>query len=227
MKKNDCILMMGSDTNQPMTLYQVKDIHEDKISARYISITDIMVYGTPVVYEYNNDIPNEAIYMRSDSWQKVKSEMISFVEETRTWLMTEKLNDIKNICIGCHYASTRGVYTVTNIIDNKIRYNMFKLDEDYISPHWTGEAPIDGDKIWHVISEETYKELTFRYKQFLLKIRSMICKMKYWCPLKLIIHKKLYWCPLKLIIHKKLRSVSSLGFRPFSYLCFCDKTSIT
>ena len=37
-----------------------------------------------------------------------------------------------------------------------------------------------------------------------------------------------YWCPVKLLSHhKKLGLNSSLGFSPFRYLCFCDKTTIT
>ena len=37
-----------------------------------------------------------------------------------------------------------------------------------------------------------------------------------------------YWCSVKLLSHhKKLGLNSSLGFSPFRYLCFCDKTTIT
>lgn len=63
MKKGDCFLMKGSSIDEPMTLYHIVDMKEDKLWALRICINNSMVQGLDIPYEYDNDIPSDAIML--------------------------------------------------------------------------------------------------------------------------------------------------------------------
>ena len=78
MKKNDCFLMKGSNDSEPMTLYYITDMYSDKIRALSICIKDDMVQGLEYDSEYDNEIPEDAIMLPSNTYDHVKNEMNIF-----------------------------------------------------------------------------------------------------------------------------------------------------
>ena len=176
MKKDDCFLMMGSKISEPMTIYQITGVCEEAIWARNISVKQEMVFGFPVSNEYHDGIPEDAIPLPSNSWEWCKEQMISFVEEINIFLRGKIKKKTCNITIGKHYVERPGcVCTVTEIGEERIKYDLFRYDEDYISPNWSGDASLDSTNNWYTITNETYNELLRKYEEFLSRIRNKLC----------------------------------------------------
>ena len=166
MEKNDCFLMKGSDINEPMTLYFVSSVSEDKLHALSICIKDSMVQALSHGWDYEEVIPEKAVLLPSDTYQKVKHEMATFLKEIKFYISNKLIKGDFKIEIGGHYYDGY-IYTITEIGESKVKYDLFRLEEENISPFWSGESHIDNihDYCWP-ISNETYKEVLEKYKSF-------------------------------------------------------------
>ena len=174
--KNDCFLLRGKDINEPMTVYQITYIDEIHIWAKSLNITNRMIHGWPISDEYDNAIPDNAILLPSNSWRWARKQMLSFVKETNAYLHDNIIKQNADIVIGGHYLYRYSeITTVKEIGEEKIKINVFKLDEDIISPYWTGEfRKVDID-IWYAISDETYNEVIRSYNELLSRLRKKFC----------------------------------------------------
>lgn len=181
MKKNDCFLVKGETMDEPMTVYHIIDIQQDKLWAQTLLVKSEMVHGWPTPNEYDNNIPEDAILLPPDAWEWGKEEMISFIEETSDYLRKVAIREKPQIKVGGHYVGGRGfIHTVTEIREKRIKYRVFRLDEDDISPCWQGEDDFDTTERWYAISEETYKEVLHRYDDFLSRLRKRFCESNKW-----------------------------------------------
>lgn len=161
---------------EPMTVYSIDDVRGDKIWAKSLLVKNEMVHGWPVPEEYDNNIPKDAIQLPSDSWDWGKKEMLSFIKKTFDYLCKMAIKEKSQIKIGGHYVGGHGgIHTVTEIADEKVKFREFRLDEDDISPCWTGEVNSDDTDRWYAISEETYEEVYHRYDEFLTRLRERFC----------------------------------------------------
>lgn len=61
MKTGDCFIMIDSETEEPMTLYLLKQIRGNKFEALSICIDKHWIHGWNYPDEYDNDIPEETI----------------------------------------------------------------------------------------------------------------------------------------------------------------------
>lgn len=175
--KNDCFLMKGSDINDPMTVYQITDIDETHICAKSLSITTQMVHGWPITEEYDDVVPDGAIPLPSNSWRWARKQMSSFVKETSAYLYDNIIKEKTDIVVGCHYLDRcSDISTVKEIEGERIKFKVFKIDEDFISPCWTGDCGKDHTERWHAISDETYNEVVRRYNDLLSKLRNKLCR---------------------------------------------------
>ena len=175
--KNDCFLLRGKDINEPMTVYQITDIDEVHIWAKHISITNKMIYGFPISDQYDNSIPDDAIPLPSNSWLWVRKKMKAFVDENTSYLRDNVNKETNDVVIGGHYMLRPGaLYTITEVRKDSISYDSFKIDEDFISPFWTGTTRKNDTDIWYVISDETYKEVIHRYNELLSRLRYKFCR---------------------------------------------------
>ena len=176
MGTNECFLMRGSKMDDPMTVYFITSVLGDKLWAKRFYVGNNMVQGWPCPHEYDNAIPNNAILLPSDTWQWCKGEMLLFLKEVYKYLRENVIKEKAQIIIGCHYVGGHGgIKTVTEIGDDKIKYDLFRLDEDDISPCWTGEVNVSDTEEWYAVSEETYDEVLCRYKKLLSKLRARLC----------------------------------------------------
>ena len=176
-KKNDCFLLRGTDVNDPMTVFQITSIDEIHIWAKTVSITNKMIDGWPTSDKYGNVIPDNAIRLPSNSWRWAKKQMLSFVKETNAYLHDNIIKEKADIVIGGHYYSYGEITTVKEIGDERIKFMVFKLDEDCISPYWTRDWRKDNTESWYSISDETYNEVIRRYNDLLSRIRNKFCKV--------------------------------------------------
>lgn len=171
--KNDCFLIKGRDINEPMIIYQITDIDEIHIWAKNISIKNEIIDGFPVSEMYDEAIPDIAIRLPSDSWRWAKNQMLSFVKETFTYLRENVIKEKVDIVIGGHYLlNSSEITTVKEIGEERIKTNVFKIDEDYISPYFTGDCPNNNAYLWYAISDENYNELISKYNKLLSKLRN-------------------------------------------------------
>ena len=175
MKVNDCFLMRGKAITDPMTVYCLVSISGNKMRLKSLSVSENMIHGWPTPNTSADTIPEEAIPLPSDSWQWGKDQMLSFIDEIYCYLrdiVTEKKSKFD---VGEHFMGHSGIGTVKEIGDEKIKYKLFRLDEDDISPIWTGEIPVGDIKDRYAVSDEVYNEVMSRYNKLLTRLRERFC----------------------------------------------------
>ena len=69
-----------------------------------------------------------------------------------------------------------GIHTVKKIGSEKIKHRLFRLDEDDISPIWTGVVPLDDIEDRYVVSQDVYNEVKHRYNELLIRLRERFCE---------------------------------------------------
>lgn len=174
MRKSDCFIMQGASIKDPMTLYYITEMNKDKIRALSICINDNMVQGLEDDSEYDNEIPKEAITLPSGTYEKAKSSMRLFLEDVKTFLNNHVIKEVFQIKIGGHYYDGY-IHTITDIDEERVKYKLFRLEEENISPSWTGDAPVDSIKNYcFPISEQTYNEVLKRYQSFVDSLRLVL-----------------------------------------------------
>ena len=175
-KKNDCFLMRGKDINDPMTIYQITDIDENHVWAKSICIKTEMIHGFPIADQYDNSIPDDAIPLPSNSWRWARKQMSSFVKETSAYLDDNIIEEKVDIVIGGHYMyRSSDIATIKEIGEERIKFKVFKIDEDFISPCWKGDCGKNHTERWYAISDETYNEVVRRYDGLLSRLRVKFC----------------------------------------------------
>lgn len=179
MKKGDSFLVKGSSIEEPMTLYHIVDMKEDKLLALCVCISNNMVQSLDIPNEYDKDIPSDAVMLSPESYDDLKQSMKDFLLETADFLKERIITNEMPIKTGYHYYDGY-IKTVTRIVDDRIYYNLFRLEPENISPYWTGDCCIEDFERRHVgiISEETYIEVRRRYEVFIAALRGRLYK----CP---------------------------------------------
>ena len=175
MKKGDCYLMKGSSIDEPMTLYRIVDIKEDKLWALSVCIKNSMVQGLDIPNEYDNDIPSDAVMLTPETYDDIKQSMKDFLRETADFLKGRVIKDEGPVMIGDRYYDGY-IETVTKIEDGRAYYDLFRLEPENISPCWTGNRSIEDyvEGLIGRISEETYNEVLRRYKDYIAELRGRL-----------------------------------------------------
>lgn len=168
--------MKGATVNDPMTLYHIKEIHDAKIQALSIYVHDTMVQGLEYASEYDNDIPAKAILLPKGTYGRVKESMKIFVEETRLYLQARCNCDSFKARVGGHYWE-RHIETITSIDGNKTKYDLFRLEEENISPCWTGEGTVDTlEKYGAEVTDDAFNEVKRRYNQYVRNLKESLVR---------------------------------------------------
>jgi len=174
MKKGDCFIMKGSTINDPMTLYYITDEYDDKLCALSICINNQMVQGLDYDNEYDNDIPEEAVVLSPDTYSHVKESMKVFLKETKSFIEENIEQGDFELQVGHHYYDGY-IHTITEIGETRAKYNLFRLEEENISPYWTGDGNIDTlHKYCLPIPEKVYQDVKQRYYEFVINLRKML-----------------------------------------------------
>jgi len=175
MKKGDSFLMKGSSIEEPMTLYHIVDVKEDKLWALCVCISNNMVQGLDIPNEYDREIPSDAVMLPPESYDDIKQSMKDFLLETAGFLKERIITNDMPIQTGYHYYDGY-IKTVTRIEEDRIYYNLFRLEPENISPYWTGDCSIEDFERCHVgrISEETYIEVLRRYEDYIAELRGRL-----------------------------------------------------
>ena len=174
MTTGDCFIMIGSEKEEPMTLYLLKQIRGNKIDALSVSIDKHWIHGWDYPDEYDNDIPEEAIVLPSDTYTEVKRQMVEFCTDAHKYIQDNMVKTDLKVQVGKHYYG-RFIETITKIEDNRVYYNTLRLESEDISPNWTGDAAIN---VWAdqmtPISEEVYNEILSRYYKFVSHLQEYL-----------------------------------------------------
>lgn len=172
----DCILMRGETINKPMTLYHIINVTDEKVEALSIYVHEKQVQGLDFPSEYDNEIPADAIMLPDGTYNRVKSEMRQFLDEIGDYLKTHCLQENFQVRVGGHYLD-RHIETITSIEGNKTKYELFRLEEENISPSWTGEGFVDGLESRGIeVPDNVFNEVMLRYNQFVKKLKNSLWK---------------------------------------------------
>lgn len=172
-KKNDCFLMKGSNITGPMTLYYVKYVNGDKIRALSVYVGKKMIQGLEHGFEYDNDVPDDAIFMSPKVYDQMKDEMVSFIEKINNFIQKNLIKGDINLMIGGHYYHGY-IYTIKEIGEKRVKCDLFRLEEENISPYWSAENFIEDMKHYYPISEQTYQEVLRMYNDFVIELRNKL-----------------------------------------------------
>ena len=153
-------------------MYCITGITEDKIWAKTLAVSDNSVDGWPTSGKYDGPIPEDAILLPPDSWQWGKRQMLSFLDETYGYLRENTSKRKSKVFVGGHYIGHSGIRTIENIGEEKIKFRIFRLDEDNISPKWSGEYPLKDFEGRYAVSEEVFNEVMRRYNELLTRLRN-------------------------------------------------------
>lgn len=176
MKRGDCFIMKGSTINEPMTLYYITDEYADKLRALRVCINHKMVQGLDYDDEYDNDIPEEAVMLPPNTYSMVRESMKKFLNETKAYIESNIEQGDFKLQVGKHYYDGY-IHTITEIGETRANYNLFRLEEENISPFWTGDGNIDSLESHCVpISEIVFQEVKRRYNEFVINLRKMMYK---------------------------------------------------
>ena len=173
--------MKGSSIDEPMTLYHIIDMTEDKLWALSVCISNSMVQGLDIPNEYDNHIPSDAVMLAPESYNDIKLSMKDFLREIAEFLRGRLITSEMPIKIGCHYYDGY-IKTITKIEEGRVYYSLFRLEPENISPNWTGNSSIENFEQSHTgrISEETYNEVLRRYKEYVAELKYRLFYLNRW-----------------------------------------------
>ena len=169
-------MMRGENITDPMTVYCITGVSGGKMWMKRLYVGDDMVQGWPTSSTSAESIPEDAIPLPPDSWQWGKDQMLSFLDDVYAYLKREVSERKSKFDVGEHYMGRNGIRTVKEIGAEKVKYQLFRLDEDDISPFWTGEVPLGDIDGRYAVSEEVYNEVMHRYNKLLMRLRERFCE---------------------------------------------------
>lgn len=179
MKKGDCILLKGSTIDEPMTIYQITANKGDKLWAYSIYIHRNMVQGLDFLNEYNNDVTDEEVdFLPKGTYERIKNEMIGFVNETHRFIMEQPTVEYTSIHVGGRYFNGY-IHTVKEMVGERAKYSLFRMEPENISPYWTSDTFIENlTNSAKFVTEEAYDEVIKRYLQFVKNIKESLFYLK-------------------------------------------------
>ena len=161
MKKGDCILCPGE---KERTLYYITNVRGDKCEALKIYISSAQIQALDYPNEYDIDLPDNVVFLPSDTYKKVKGIIKEYVIKMRGIIKKEVIRGDFEIIAGYTYTQRGFIYTMDHIEDNRWYYKVFRIEEEFVSPHWTGNASIDSLKDYLLpISEKTIDKVLRLY----------------------------------------------------------------
>ena len=174
MTTGDCFIMIGSSQDKPMTMYKIDSVRDDKIDAFSILIKNEQIMGWDFPDVYDNDIPEKAILLPPDTYAAVKQQMEDFYVQSRKLIQENLVDGDFEVEIGRRYCY-RSIRTVTKIEENRVYYDLFRIDPENISPCWTGNERADGiQDRWRPIKDGLYEELLRRYRIFVAQLQERL-----------------------------------------------------
>lgn len=178
-KIGDCFLMHGSTIEEPMTLYLVKKIIDEKIIALSVLIKKQMVQSWDPwdsINTYDNDIPNEAVFLPKETFDIVTKKKMDFLEEIWNYIETNLVENISKtkIEVGKHYYNRGFIYTIDSIGEERFKSQVFRLERENISPYWSGDDRIECGEDYKLIKDGVYEEVKHRYDDFVQDLRKLL-----------------------------------------------------
>lgn len=174
MEKGKCFILKESSKEEPIYVYLINEIREENLSAYRIRVSKNGVDAWDFPEEYDEVIPDDAIYSPEETYQKVKDRINEFVDKVSLYIQEHIVKEDFKLEVGKRYYDGF-IYTVTEIGESDVYYDLFRLDPEFISPTCSGIAMIDGiEKHWYPISDEIYQEVMNRYKTFVANLQDFL-----------------------------------------------------
>lgn len=129
-----------------------------------------MVQGLDFDSEYDIDfdetnVPDDIIYMPSSMYSTIKQIMLDCVEDMNHILYSEAITDEEyELKANSKYTDGVFVYTLKYLADDRWYYDLFRIEEENISPRWRGNGIADSlhDRL-RPITENTYQKVLERF----------------------------------------------------------------
>ena len=173
MKTGDCFIMMGSNKEEPMTVYLIEDMTADKLYVLTVCVKKAWIHGWDWPGEFDNDIPEDAVSVPAETYSYVKRQMSDYCVWAHEYIYSNIIETKLGVEIGKHYYY-RSIDTVTKIEDGKVFYNCFKIDPEDITPYGTGQVRIDFDGFCSIVPDEVYEEVKSRYQELVSHLQECL-----------------------------------------------------
>ena len=115
------------------------------------------------------------MFLPSDTYKKVKGIIKEYVLKMREIIKKEVIRGDFEIIAGHTYTQRGFIYTMDHIEDNRWYYKLFRIEEEFVSPHWTGNAQIDSLKDSLLpLSDKTMDKVLRLYNSLLKDIAAIL-----------------------------------------------------
>lgn len=100
--------------------------------------------------------------------------MMRFVGEVSDYLETRCLRCDEKVRVGGYYWDG-DIMNIVSIEGDKVKFKLFRLDEEIISPYWSGEGGADSfENRVSEISKDVYEDVKIRYNRFVSNLKKRV-----------------------------------------------------
>ena len=161
MTKSDCFLCKG--TNE-CALYYIAGVLDGKAYAFSIYMGPQMIQGLEQPSEYDDSYPDDVIMMPSDTYTKGKQLMRRYVKEMHDVIAQEQLKAKEAPALNHSYTDGEHIYTMTDFDGKTWFYKLFRIEDENISPEWSGGSNAEGLDILTPLADATVEKAPGLYE---------------------------------------------------------------
>ena len=156
MKKGDCFLCPGEKAS---TLYYITSAKGKKCWALSIYYGPEQVQALNFDKQYDKELPDDIICLRSDTYKKLRELITSYVDKMHSFLCENAMKQKQELRINHSYVYRGYIYTLREFNDGKWCYDLFRIEPENVCSKWTGCGSIDLDCSIYPISDENVKKV--------------------------------------------------------------------
>ena len=156
MKKGDCFLCPGEKAS---TLYYITSAKGKKCWALRIYYGPEQVQALNFDKQYDKELPDDIICLRSDTYKKLRELITSYVDKMHSFLCENAMKQKQELRINHSYVYRGYIYTLREFNDGKWCYDLFRIEPENVCSKWTGCGSIDLDCSIYPISDENVKKV--------------------------------------------------------------------
>ena len=156
MKKGDCFLCPGEKES---TLYYITSAKGKKCWALRIYYGPDQVQALNIDEQYNKELPNDIICLRSNTYKKLKDLINSYVDKMHSFLYENAMKQKQELKINQSYVYRGYIHTLRKFVNGRWYYDLFRIEPENVCSKWTGDGSIDLDDSIYPISEENVEKV--------------------------------------------------------------------
>ena len=172
-----CFLIPGDKCG---TLHYITEVGDNKCNALSIFIDQNTVQAFEYADEYSFELSDDIIILPSSMYGAIKQLMIEYVDNMSKMLEDEALYIDFELKPGVLFTTGTDIYRALEIKDNCWQFDLFRIDEEFISNNWTASTSQNtATSGWGLITDDTLAKVQKRFEELLHTIAKLIEQFSY------------------------------------------------